>query len=432
MKRAVAPTLVALVLATLIAGPGRPSASPLGYKVNPITFSPSKTTISYPVRDGSGASLAPAMWRVVKGTGNCCENYLAATSAGRLLDMGGTYLNYSDDAGLAWKRVQPLEPLVSAEGGVVQAPNGDILAMTWDPYSGDHVVTFKFEAAESSWYATEMPVHIPFYDRPWLAVIPGPITIAGTTFPYVGVMEGGVGTKGMFAYSVDGLNYVGPTSKQIGASTSTVTSWLTINADASADFYQPHTESLLTPLGNGQALAHRDPLETGCRWRISKPDLSWACHRNPGGSEILDGRMQRDSLGNLHHIAMSSTSFVYRISTNGGQSWTSATFSLPASHQVENWDFKVNATLGFAAVGVHAHKSSGTDQDLVFKVSTASSPSLQRLYFVGLGNKDFSSGFGADFRYDFGNIAILPDGTIATSFVDSLHTQPALAILPGP
>ena len=74
-------------------------------------------------------------WRVVQGTGNCCENYLTSTNAGRLLDFGGSYVNYTDDRGLHWKQVQPATPLVNGEGTLDLAPNGDVIAIGWDPYS---------------------------------------------------------------------------------------------------------------------------------------------------------------------------------------------------------------------------------------------------------------------------------------------------------
>src|SRR4051812_24100605 len=41
-------------------------------------------------------------WRVVKDTGNCCENHLAASKEGRLFDVGGSFINYTDDRGLTW------------------------------------------------------------------------------------------------------------------------------------------------------------------------------------------------------------------------------------------------------------------------------------------------------------------------------------------
>jgi len=71
------------------------------------------STSSYSTVDYGKHKTGKTTWRVVQGTGNCCENYLTATKAGRLLDFGGTYINYTDDRGLNWKQVQPATPLVN-------------------------------------------------------------------------------------------------------------------------------------------------------------------------------------------------------------------------------------------------------------------------------------------------------------------------------
>lgn len=405
-----------------------PNAGPLGYKASVSSLSVVKESKTYPVRNGSGASLGNATWRVVRGTGNCCENYLGATSTGWLVDMGGTYLNFSTDTGVVWKQVRPIEPLVSGEGAVVSAPNGDILAMTWDPYSGDHVVTFKYEAAENIWYSNEISLRTPFFDRPWLAVVPGPITVAGTSYPYVSILKGGFPSKGIFYYSLDGLNYLIPSSKEAGR-INTMSKWLTVTADTAADWYQPHREAHVTPLGSGEALAGLDFGESGCRWRIQNSNLEWACYVSPSGSQLPGGDYLRDSQGRLHHLAISN-SLTYRVSADGGLTWSSTVAALPASHEVEDWDFKVNGALEVAAVAIHSHNfATGDDQDLVYKFAIGTRPSLERLYFLGLGDQDFSSGLGANLRFDFDNVVILPDGTIATSFVDSQHLNPSLAIL---
>jgi hypothetical protein len=97
---------------------------------------------------------------------------------------------------------------------------------------------------------------------------------------------------------------------------------------------------------------------------------------------------------------------------------------------VENWDFKVNGQLGITAVGLHTHNgSSGRDRDLVLKYATScGEPELTRMYQVGNGDLNASSGLGADVRFDFATTVILPDGRIATSLIDAAHTAPALAV----
>lgn len=143
---------------------------------------------SYPVFDAGGDPLGSARWRVIQNTGNCCENYLATTRDGDLLDFGGTYLRFSEDKGQTWLQVRPLEPLVNGEGAVSVAPTGDIIGMTWDPYSGDHIVTFKYDVEEEAWLYSETKLHTPFFDRPWLAVVRGPFDFGGVEAPYVSIL----------------------------------------------------------------------------------------------------------------------------------------------------------------------------------------------------------------------------------------------------
>ena len=65
-------------------------------------------TVSFPVYGADGKRKKDATWRVTPAGQNCCEVYVAATSAGRLLTFGGSFPFYSDDQAKTWKRVQPV------------------------------------------------------------------------------------------------------------------------------------------------------------------------------------------------------------------------------------------------------------------------------------------------------------------------------------
>ena len=80
-----------------------------------------------------------------------------------------------------------------------------MIAIGWDPYSGDHLQSFKYDALCRSWYWLEEPLHTPFYDREWVTVIPGPFSIDGRTHPYISFLKGGFPTKEAWLYSTDGL-----------------------------------------------------------------------------------------------------------------------------------------------------------------------------------------------------------------------------------
>jgi hypothetical protein len=104
--------------------------------IAPVVGSASYASIDYGKKPTAQDDRhATTTWRVIHDTGNCCENYVTATPSGRLLDFGGTYINYTDDRGLTWHQVQPLTPLVNGEGGIVVGLNGDVLGVGWDPYA---------------------------------------------------------------------------------------------------------------------------------------------------------------------------------------------------------------------------------------------------------------------------------------------------------
>ena len=96
---------------------------------------------------------------------------------------------------------------------------------------------------------------------------------------------------------------------------------------------------------------------------------------------------------------------------------------------MEEWDFRASGALDETIVALHAHKPTGTDQDLVLEFDTScDEPAHLRTFLVGKGDLNVSSGLGAALRFDFATVALLGDGRAATSIVDSQHTTPSLAI----
>ena len=401
------------------------------------TASFAKQTISYPVFSPAGEQIGTTAWRVVRGTGNCCENHLGATSTGRLLDFGGAYLNFSDDQGVTWKRVRPAEPLLGPEGTVVGAPGGDIVGVTWDPYTGDRVLAFKMYGATGTWEYMYTALHTPFYDREWIAVIPGPHTIAGQTVPYITVIRGGFPSKAVWYYSLDGLHYAIASNKLItslaGGNTN---AWLPASPDPEADWIQPISESTISPLIGGGALARSaDALDNvegiGAEWyHLAKSSMLWSRFKLGDGSELPSGRLAMDSRGWSHLVSVVEGEVTYRLSQDGGRTWSTVTAALPPNHRVEEWDVRANGALGVTSVAIHAHNdATDKDQDMVLRFATVcGAPELVRTHFVGKGDTNAGRGVGASIRFDFATTAILPDGKITTSLLDSGHLSPALAV----
>ncbi|HWC14785.1 MAG TPA: hypothetical protein VG929_09330 [Actinomycetota bacterium] len=392
---------------------------------------------TYRAVDGQGGAKT-AQWRVVRNTGNCCENYLSATSDGKILDFGAGRLRLSSDQGATWQTIRPTLPVAIGDGGegaVVPAPNGDIVAMNWDPWTGDRLETFKYEAASGKWFYSHGVLKTPFYDRPWLSVVPGPFTVGAETFPYLSILKAGWPSKDIWYYSYDGLNYLRPASK-ISEELATIAKRTPMLAkDAAIDWVQPLTMSGIAPLPGGGAIASdMDLLNVGDPFALMlAPEVRWNSFRF--AQTLPAGRVLADSTGKLHHMTLAIPgrgSFEYRISDDSGASWrTAASLLLPPGFVAEEWDFKANGALGITALAVHAHDAArNVDQDFLYELAvTGTQAALRNVFYVGSGDLAFGSSFGASLRYDFASVAILPDGTLVTSFVDDAHRSPAIAVL---
>jgi hypothetical protein len=368
-----------------------------------------------------------AKFRVIERSGNCCENYLTIDKKGRLYDIGGRWINFTDDEGKSWKSVQPLEPLLNGEGTMTVAPGGDIVGVEWDPYSGDHLLSYKYDAQLEEWQYLEAPLHTPFYDRPWMTVVPGPFIIRGEKVPYITFVDG-YPHRGPFLYSTDGITYVQTSNPFIDHKfTSATEGWLKTKPNKDMDWMLPNSASPITALGGGRALAAPGPFAN--TWSVLDPKTQqWSAHSFPGGAEPK-GAILVDEEGRIHTFNPQGNFFDYSISSDGGRSWKTTNVVLPkevsASGGLQS-DFRINNDAGIAAVAMHARfGKTQTDGDIVYTLDiTGDKARVKRLYEIGLGDIDASSGVGQNIRFDFETIAIFSDGRIAVSFLDST-TGPA-------
>ncbi|MCA1824777.1 MAG: hypothetical protein ABR520_03055 [Mycobacteriales bacterium] len=397
--------------------------------------SPSVTEV-WPRFDARGRRAGSVRWRVTTSGGNCCEVLVAATKAGRLVEFGGSYPYFSDDQGRTWTRVQPVVPnvLSNGEGTIVMAPGGDIVGVGWDPYSGDRLQPFLYDADTKTWVYSEHPLHEPFYDREWVAVAKGPFTIAGQTVPWVSMVLSNF-SRVIVLVSIDGLNYVEPTERDLDAlRNARVEKYLDPRQDDDFDYMQEHAETGLVPLPGGGALSFDNALAPNCGTQILTGDGSWACFGLPERDFTIRGALHTDSRGWLHEVQAQGTDLSYRISRDGGRSWRTAELALPGNPAIEFFDFKAHGKLGLTAIVVHARKADEKHQDMVVRVDTKTgTPRLIDTLYVGDGDKSFTSGLDVQDqnapRVDFATVAILPDGTIAAGFADKTYPDPALAIL---
>ena len=433
------------VAVTTAAASGVGAVVPLPASVEPVRLPTVDESMRTYAPDGT--ELAPTAFRVVSSSGNCCENYLTTTPLGQLIDYGGSYIHLSNDDGKTWQRVKPTTPLVNGEGTVAVAPNGDILGVGWDPYTGDRLQSFKYEAATDRWTWAEQPLHTPFYDREWIAIVPGPISVGGTTYPYVSILRGGYPSKDVYQISTDGLTYTSLSSKQIDTPLKgTITDALAPVVSAHSDYGQTITNTNIAPLGeraiiSGPELLTWLPPANSCdteTW-LAQADLRWGCYEPSQGPPVQWHAV--DSSARLHATTWSPTGEVtYLTSADGGRTVQEIDVPLPAGFEVQSdghRDLKANAAAGVVAITTHAQNTATkTSQDFVFvyRYGPDAAPVLDRFYRIGLG--DLTSGVGVSStapRFDFSTVAILPDGRVAASFNDSKRRSPAVAVqLPTP
>jgi hypothetical protein len=415
--------LVAALALTAILAMSASAQTPIALDAQVVAIQPPVGDATYPSLD-YGRKDGPAddreattKWRVIQDTGNCCENYLTTSKPGRLYDFGGSYLNYSDDRGLTWTSVRPFPTLVNGEGAIAMAPGGDVVGVEWDPYSGDHLLSFKYTALTGRWQYKEMPLHQPFYDREWIAVVPGPFTIDGQLVPYLTFVKGGV-PKELWFYSTDGLSYTQVTSKYVNRALDSQSRTLATAPGAELDWIQPNTNGGMFPLGGGDLLASGD---LNLSWSLLDGDgFAWYGVKQADGSDPR-GLYQTDSAGRLHNVIPEGTKFTYRWSSDGGATWRSTEAALPEANVIEEIDFRANKEAGVAAVVIHAQDTqTGYDRDLVYKLGIKEAvPKLLMRYQIGLADLGSTSGVGNDVRMDFQTITIFKDGKVAVSFLDS-------------
>jgi hypothetical protein len=436
--------LAALAVATSVLATAASGQLPVSLDAQVVPLAPPVSEETYASRDygkdgvpSADDRTATTKWRVVEQTGNCCENYVTTTRQGRLLDFGGTYVNYSDDRGQTWSQVRPLTPLVNGEGTIVLAPGGDVVGVGWDPYSGDHLQAYKYEADTGKWRYTETPLHQPFYDREWVAVVPGPFTIDGETVEYVSFLKGGWPSKELWYWSSDGLNYTNVSSKIVdqtlsGAAAQTVAT----TARSDADWNQSNANTGMTTLGDHALLAAPDYPSSNSAWSLFDGKAFAWVPAALGDGTTPSGLFQVDSAGRLHNVLPQGSRFTYRWSADNGTTWKALDVSLPDGSAIEEIDFRANRAAGVAAVLIRAQdNATGSDFDIVYKLAIGkrdATPKLERSYRVGLGDLNATSGVGNDVRMDFQTVTIFGDGRVAVSFLDSTTENsgpaPALAI----
>lgn len=428
---------------------------------------------SFATLDPKGRPIGKTRWRIVTGTGNERENYIASTRSGMLLDFGGEWLRVSEDEGRTWSSVVPppeFNEWWSFEGAVAVAPGGDVVAAGQDSLIDGvfRSMTFKYEDAVDKWFFSFAESHAPFMDRPAVGVLPGPFTVGNETVPYISVLRGGLLLgKSYWTYSLDGLNYGLVNARFLDGMTNLPLSEpLDVERWSELDWIQSHDLIGVTPLGHAKVMSERPSIgafdtETHAPRSVLDPTtLRWKPYEFPDDGPpqttvancvdaveypdcfASEGRTLADSRGNLHHVVYSDNgAILYWFSSDGGKTWNRVDTPLLDGYEAPfnaglDKSFKVSGAHHKTAVVVHVIKSRDplVTQDLVYEFSFRSgSPRVTRIHVLGSGGYScFPDGTAADLTAegacDFPSITFLRGGRIAVSFTDAAHREPAIAI----
>jgi len=385
--------------------------------------------------------------------GNCCEHYLAGTKEGWILNFGGEYPTWSEDRGHTWQEYRPTilaqvgclewKPTVPGqeglgEGSIVQATNGDIISMGWFPYpstsGADQFYAFFYDAGDEEWSWCYNRTPEPFYDRSWQVEVVGPIS-------------GGIYGNGEWAslvisnfwhqvqniggqISTDGLNYdyFGFPDRDSNLDVMTVDLNMS-DLGLEWDFTKPHKEMRSFPVPSG-GLYFPNYFVNGDDAFLDT-DLEWWKATTVGGNSLPSEYCSFDSSAALHCVVKdNNTHLTHLLSWDGGETWLNQTYDISNdSTEIEEWEFHANGDLDLFILNVRYQSSEGPDIDVAWHVREYS----EDLYpdsktFLGQGDLDSTSGAGADIRFDFASMGILPDGGAFIAYHDSSDDDPLFGV----
>ncbi len=404
-------------------------------------------------------SIGNASWAVFGNEegGNCCEHYLAATKEGWILNFGGEYPTWSMDRGHTWEEWRPTiitqfgcrTPKYTVpgqeglgEGSIVQATNGDIISMGWFPYpsssGGDQFYAFFYDAEDEEWSWCYNRTPEPFYDRSWQVEVVGPI-------------DGGIYGSGPWGslvisnfwhqvqniggqMSTDGLNYeyFGFPDRDSNPDEYAVDLNIS-NLGVEWDFTKPHKEMRAFPVPTG-GLYFPNYFTDGSDAYLDT-SLEWWTGTTLEGNTLPSQYCAFDSAAALHCVSAAGTNITHRVSWDGGESWGNQSYDLSGvASEIEEWEFHANGVHDLFVLNVRYQSlpnetSETPDIDVAWHVrdySESLEPDL--LTYLGQGDLDSTSGAGADIRFDFASMGILPDGGAFIAYHDSTDQDPLFGV----
>ena len=428
------------------------------YVEDPLTYDDPREFTTRTITD-KGYVEGEAFWAVFGNEegGNCCEHYLAGTKEGWIVNFGGEYPTWSEDRGHTWQEYLPtllsqigcLEPKPTlpgqeglGEGSIVQATNGDLISMGWFPYpsasGADQFYAFLYDAEDEEWSWCFNRTPEPFYDRSWQVEVVGPI-------------NGGIYGNGDYAslvisnfwhqvqniggqISTDGLNYdYFPFPDRDGTLDSIEVNLHPSNLGPEWDFTKPHKEMRSFPVPSG-GLYFPNYFVDGTDAFLDT-SLNWWSATNEYGSSLPSEYCSFDSSGALHCVIVEGTIVSHLVSWDGGENWDNNTYNYTdTASSIEEWEYHSNGIHDLFVLSVRyqstdAMGGSTPDIDVAWHVRDFSESLIPDYYtYIGQGDLDSTSGAGADIRFDFASMGILPDGGSFIAYHDSTDPDPLFAV----
>ena len=323
------------------------------------------------------------------------------------------------------------------EGSIVQATNGDLISMGWFPYpsasGADQFYAFLYDAEDEEWSWCFNRTPEPFYDRSWQVEVIGPI-------------NGGIYGNGDYAslvisnfwhqvqnvggqISTDGLNYdYFPFPDRDGTLDSIEVNLKSADLGPEWDFTKPHKEMRSFPVPSGGLYFPNYFIDGTDAFLDSS--LNWWSATNENGSSLPSEYCSFDSSGALHCVIAEGTLVSHLLSWDGGENWENNTYDLSDSaSSIEEWEYHSNGVHDLFVLNVRYQSSSGPDVDVAWHVRGFSESIIpDSMTYIGQGDLDSTSGAGADIRFDFASMGILPDGGSFIAYHDSTDPDPLFAV----
>lgn len=402
-------------------------------------------TSTYAAFDRHGRRTS-ASWRISTAGGNCCETYVTATPSGRVVESGGTYPWYTSDEGRHWYEVKfdladqndNGPTIAGGEGATVVGAGGNVYGVTWDAYSGDHLMAYRYTAQTNNWQVADVVMKSPFYDRPWITYAKGPFTLDGAKTKQILDSTGGGITKDVDTFSPDGLDYSDPSYFAHDEAQSSTTNFrIKVVRNPDADWWQPYAWTGTLPLTDGGVLRflNTDDVtgDSPCDIaRLDPANSTWQCVKIPG--TFQPGIVRQDSRGYLTNVYSvdGGSALALATSRDGGLHWSTTKLRPPGpTRHLETsslFDAVANGRLGQAVVSARFDDAKGLGQDYVFRVDIShKKPAPLMTYLVGKGDLNTANNVLGSLgdRFDYASVTLLPDGRIAVSFDDSTCKQPS-------